>query len=104
MLVLILGLSGAAHAFTKSCLGGHCDQMDAVSVALDQNTAVHSHLAQSDMDAEHDGCNPSLCHVVALVQGMIALPQTVKFLHYAADSPPLRRLATPEDRDRPPRV
>lgn len=104
LLVLILGLSGMAHAFAKSCSGGHCDPEVGVSIPFEADLPALSHPEQYDTEADHDGCNPSLCHVVALVQEPISLSQTDEFLRYVGDNPSLRRLSAPEDKDRPPRL
>lgn len=102
LLVLILGLSEVAHAATKSCSGGPCNPIGTQAEGLDHATVAHHPAAQTE--AEHDNCNPSLCHVVALAVAPMALPQTVEFMRYLAESPPLRDLLTPEEKDRPPRL
>lgn len=99
---LILGLSEVVHAQSKACSGGPCDPANTLTVGLDHDATAHPDPVRPQ--GGDDGCDPSLCHVVALAVAPVTLLQTVEFLSYLAESPPLRDLLTPEKQDRPPRL
>lgn len=72
MMVLLPGLGGTAHAMTKECAAGHCDDQVSAQNRRDQVGHAETTISAGDVTlvpsmADHDGCNPYLCQALVLV-------------------------------------
>lgn len=108
LLIFAAGLGGAAHALSKDCTGGHCD--NAMSMIAEDHHAGHSPGEQADRVAlgsngmEHDECNPFLCNalVLALQSCEAVFDQSEAALAWQVTS--LSTLEEPDNPDRPPNL
>ncbi len=64
VLALVLGLGTVAHTMPPGCFGAPCDD-HATGPAAHQHADDTTH--QGTDGPSHDGCNPFMCHVMALV-------------------------------------
>lgn len=102
------GLGSAAHALSKNCAGGHCD--DHASMSVDMHHADHASVEptgsvpQGTDGVAHEGCNPFLCHVLALSSqySEATFDQSETVLGWQVGH--LSTLEEPDNPDRPPNL
>jgi len=108
LLVLMMGLGGAAHALSNDCANGHCD--DHMTATATEHHTGHVLGEATDRGSlgsngmEHDDCNPFLCNALALtlVSSDAVFDQSEATLAWQASS--LSTLKEPDNPDRPPNL
>lgn len=108
LLTLTIGFGSVAHALSKDCVGGHCDNRMSSSAQVHpgSDTALKSAFGgtHEPESTEHDGCNPYLCLVLAL-----ASPHSEETFDYSEtvlgwQVRHLMTLEEPDNPDRPPNL
>ncbi|WP_165759709.1 hypothetical protein [Falsiruegeria litorea] len=100
------GLGGVAHALSKDCVGGHCD--DHLVMEMQESHVGHASGKPTDSASngsngmEPDECNPFLCNALALTfpDSEVSFDQSEAALAWLVTS--FSTLNEPENPDRPP--
>ncbi|WP_299669360.1 hypothetical protein [uncultured Ruegeria sp.] len=105
-LILFVGLGSVVHALPNECVGGRCIDHMATSVEVQHAndvSAAHNEDGKHEPDSAADeGCNPSLCNVLAFTAPASETKLNQAAVVLALQVKSLSKLNEPDNPDKPP--